>query len=159
MWICCALPINIEKVSALRRLEKEKNIQILYCLHIPFRHSIRQLLFSLPLLWFNRWLLRPTLRLELRNYVWSKHLLKCFVCLNHSVACPTWLAMEWCWLQTGWQGLQGGQDHTVTETTVDFLLKTFPLTVSDSTSAADLPPPVSLLPDNPYLLFSSWPFP
>lgn len=36
-----------------------------------------------------------------------------FVCLFllHIAECPTWLAMEWCWLQTGWQGLQGGQGH------------------------------------------------
>lgn len=71
--------------------------------------------------------------------------MSCFLGPNHSVACPSWLAMEWCWLQTGWQGLQGGQDPTVTQTTVDLWLKTFPLTDSDHTSAADFPHPVSLL--------------
>lgn len=39
-----------------------------------------------------------------------------FVCLNHSVVGPNWLAMEWSWLQTGWQGLPVGPGHTVTET-------------------------------------------
>lgn len=27
--------------------------------------------------------------------------------------CQSWPAMEWCWLQTGWQGLRGGQGHKV----------------------------------------------
>lgn len=31
--------------------------------------------------------------------------------------------MGWCWLQTGWQGLQGGQGHIVSEATADFFTK------------------------------------
>lgn len=61
------------------------------------------------------------MRSDLWNMVWSNHLLKGCVFFVFSVACPAWLAMEWCWLQTGWQGLQGGQSHTVSEATLDFL--------------------------------------
>lgn len=36
-----------------------------------------------------------------------------FVFLFTQRDCQSWPAMEWCWLQTGWQGLRGGQGHNV----------------------------------------------
>lgn len=54
---------------------------------------------------------------------------------------PPWLAMEWSWLQTGWQGLQGGQGHTDSNWVTARLLPTsLPSSSSSSVGIHSLPP-------------------
>lgn len=69
--------------------------------------------------------------------------------------------MGWCWLQTGWQGLQGGQGHIVSEATADFFTKDSSTDRQWQHLCTKLtsPPSFTLLPDRPYLSYSSWPFP
>lgn len=90
------------------------------------------------------------------------------VCL-HSAEGLSWLAMEWCWLQTGWQGLQGGQGHTILKQQQQQAFSKCALAGSDSALASDLLPllvsvhiyfPFPFLPSSLLLLLpaSSLPF-
>lgn len=100
-------------------------------------------------------------RSGLSNLIWSNRLTGCvFFVLTTVWHTPTWLAMGWCWLQTGWQGLQGGQGHIVSEATADLPTKDSSTDRQWQHISTQLtsPPPLPLLPDRPYLSYSSRPF-
>lgn len=68
--------------------------------------------------------------------------------------------MGWCWLQTGWQGLQGGQGHIVSEATADFSTKDSSTDRQWQHLCTKLTSPsFTLPPDRPYLSYCSWPVP